>query len=114
MDDIQKMQAYFEPPAYAATEDSAEIDTQAAQNPAFGRWFKHNVIAHKQAGYRIVTVSLKDPNEAPGDCTAEQMERAADLADQYGFGAVRTTHEQNVTLPVEPHPSLYNPLLLHH
>ncbi len=108
VDDIQKMQAYFEPPAYAATEDSAEIDTQAAQNPAFGRWFKHNVIAHKQAGYRIVTVSLKDPNEAPGDCTAEQMERVADLADEYGFGEVRTTHEQNLILPDVPHAALFN------
>ena len=105
--DIARMQSYFVPPAYPDRRDSEVVAAQADQEAAFGRWVTHNVIAHKQAGYRIVTVSLKDPNDAPGDCTAEQMECVADLADAHGFGEVRTTHEQNLILPDVPHEALY-------
>jgi len=35
---------------------------------------------------------------APGDITDEQLELLADLADDYSFGELRTTHQQNVVL----------------
>jgi len=34
----------------------------------------------------------------PGDATAEQIEAVADLADQYSFGEIRVSHEQNLIL----------------
>jgi len=34
----------------------------------------------------------------PGDVTADQFDAIADLADQYAFGEVRSTHEQNLVL----------------
>ncbi len=49
-------------------------------------------------GYRAVFVSLKARGGAPGDCTAEQMDALADLADRYSFGEIRTTHDQNLVL----------------
>ena len=33
------------------------------------------------------------------DASAEQMEAVADLAERYGFGEIRVTHEQNLVLP---------------
>ncbi|HXR58260.1 MAG TPA: nitrite/sulfite reductase, partial [Burkholderiales bacterium] len=52
----------------------------------------------KQPGYAAVTVSLKKTGVPPGDVTAEQMERIADLADHYSAGELRVTHEQNLVL----------------
>ena len=59
---------------------------------------KHNTRAHKVAGYRIVFLSLKAPGWPPGDITHEQLDAVADLADQYSFGEVRSTHDQNLVL----------------
>ncbi|MDC1281837.1 nitrite/sulfite reductase, partial [Methylophilaceae bacterium] len=36
--------------------------------------------------------------QAPGDATSEQMRLVADLADEYSFGEVRVSHEQNLIL----------------
>ncbi len=44
-------------------------------------------------------MSLKKPGETPGDASAEQMELVADLAERFGFGEIRVTHEQNLVLP---------------
>jgi sulfite reductase (NADPH) hemoprotein beta-component len=49
-------------------------------------------------GYAAVTLSLKEHGAAPGDISAEQMLVVADLADQYSFGELRISHEQNVIL----------------
>ena len=35
---------------------------------------------------------------APGDATVAQMNAIADLSDQYSFGELRVTHEQNLVL----------------
>ncbi len=69
-----------------------------ASNPAFAAWVKRCVHAHKQAGYRAVTLSLKPHGKPPGDITAEQMHLVADLADAYSFGELRSSHEQNLIL----------------
>ena len=44
-------------------------------------------------------VSLKAPKIAPGDATDEQMDFIADLSDQYSFGEIIVTHDQNLVLP---------------
>ncbi len=98
-DDLERMRAYFAPPPYAA---QAALDTsfatERARNPMFARWVEHNTAAHKVPGYRVVYVPLKAPGVAPGDATAEQMDRVAALAARYSFERVRTTHDQNLLL----------------
>ena len=76
----------------------AGFDSAIASNPAFAAWVKRCVHAHKQAGYRAVTLSLKPHGHAPGDITSAQMSVVADLADAYSFGEVRASHEQNLIL----------------
>ncbi|MCK5188721.1 MAG: nitrite/sulfite reductase, partial [Methylococcales bacterium] len=96
---IANMQTFFESPAYdnsAIKDDSFEALIN--QNPDFATWIKHNTADHKTPGYRAVFVSLKAPDVAPGDITEKQLDAVADLADQYSFEQVRTTHRQNLVL----------------
>jgi len=76
----------------------ASFDTAVASNPAFAAWVKRCVHPHKQAGYRAVTLSLKPHGHAPGDATSEQMHAVADLAEEFSFGELRVSHEQNLIL----------------
>ncbi|PKO24753.1 MAG: sulfite reductase [Betaproteobacteria bacterium HGW-Betaproteobacteria-8] len=76
----------------------ASFDSAIASNPAFAAWVKRCVHAHKQPGYRAVTLSLKPHGKAPGDITSEQMHVVADLAEKYSFGELRASHEQNLIL----------------
>ena len=76
----------------------ASFDSAIASNPAFAAWVKRCVHAHKQPGYRAVTLSLKPHGHAPGDITSEQMAVVADLSDAYSFGELRASHEQNLIL----------------
>ena len=48
---------------------------------------------------RAVTLSFKRLGQAPGDATADQLDRVAELADQFSAGELRITHDQNVLLP---------------
>ena len=77
----------------------AAFEAGKAADRGFSRFARNNVHPHKAPGYAIVDVSLKAPGETPGDCSADQMDAIADLADRYGFGDVRVTHEQNLVLP---------------
>lgn len=100
--EFQHAKTFFQPPAYAPVDPLAattELAQQAAANPAFARWLTYNTRAHKNAGYAIVTLSLKQTGFAPGDCSAEQMEAVADIVDQYGFGELRSSHNQNLIFP---------------
>ena len=74
----------------------ARLDAALASDKAFASWHKRNVHPHKQPGYAAVTLSLKQTGVPPGDVTAEQMEKIADLADRYSFGELRVSHEQNL------------------
>ncbi|GAB7563084.1 nitrite/sulfite reductase [Methylobacillus methanolivorans] len=76
----------------------ASFDSAVASNPAFAAWVKRNTHTHQQPGYRAVTLSLKTHGHPPGDITSEQMHIAADFADEYSFGEVRPSHEQNLIL----------------
>jgi sulfite reductase (NADPH) hemoprotein beta-component len=80
-------------------ERSEAFEAAKAADPAFARFVRNNVVAHKTPGYAVVNVSLKAPGETPGDATAEQMEAVADLAEHYGHDDIRVTHAQNLVLP---------------
>ena len=68
-------------------------------DPMFRAWADTNLAAHRRADHAIVTISLKEHGATPGDATAEQMRLMADLAERYGYGELRISHEQNVILP---------------
>jgi sulfite reductase (NADPH) hemoprotein beta-component len=78
---------------------SEAFERAKAANAAFARFVRHNVVAHKEPGYAIVNVSLKAIGETPGDCSAEQMDLVADLAERYSKDEVRVAYEQNLILP---------------
>lgn len=97
--ELARVAAYFTEPAYETLADTdAAFDRSVAENPVFAAWVKRCVHGHKQPGYRAVTLSLKPTGVAPGDISEAQMEAVADLADQYSFGELRTSHEQNLIL----------------
>ncbi|NOT66880.1 MAG: nitrite/sulfite reductase [Methylophilaceae bacterium] len=97
--ELARVSEHFEPMPYATLSvNSASYEAAIASNKAFANWVKRSVHAHKQAGYRAVTLSLKAHGIAPGDATSEQMEVVADLAEAYSFGELRVSHEQNLIL----------------
>ena len=98
--ELARVAAHFAPPAYEPpSDDDQALAFAAASDRAFARWVERNVHAHRQPGYAAVTLSLKRTGVAPGDITAEEMELVAELADRYGFGEARVSHEQNLILP---------------
>jgi sulfite reductase (NADPH) hemoprotein beta-component len=94
---IAALRADFAPPAYRRLADLPAPAAPAA-SAALVAWHRHNTVAHKVPGYRVVFVSLKKHGEAPGDITADQMDALAVLADRYSFGELRSTHDQNLVL----------------
>jgi len=97
--EVERVRRYFAPPPYAAdAADDFSFDQWVKADKSFAAWVRHNVAAHKAAGYRNVFVALKEPGVAPGDITANQMDAVADLADRYSFGKIRSTHHQNLLL----------------
>ncbi len=98
-DELERVAAFFAPPAYAKLKDEdILLSRQSQESRAFGNWLKRNVRTHKVQGYAIVTLSLKKTGVPPGDATDAQIDFVADLADRYSFGEVRVTHEQNLVL----------------
>jgi sulfite reductase (NADPH) hemoprotein beta-component len=95
--EIDRIHAYFAPPNYENLSDAdGELARLSDAEPAFATWLRSNVADHKVPGYAIVNLSLKAPGEAPGDITADAMDRVADLADQYSYGEIRVSHRQNL------------------
>jgi sulfite reductase (NADPH) hemoprotein beta-component len=79
-----------------------------AERVSFTRWLERNVRPHQVPGYASVILSLKPHGTvAPGDATTAQMLAIADLADQYSFGELRATHEQNLVLADVEQSKLY-------
>jgi sulfite reductase (NADPH) hemoprotein beta-component len=98
--EIDRISAYFAPPAFETLSADSEAFAQAqAENADFARFVRANVVAHKQAGYAIVNISLKPIGGVPGDATDAQMDVIADLAARFSHDEVRVTHEQNLVLP---------------
>jgi sulfite reductase (NADPH) hemoprotein beta-component len=98
--ELARIRAAFAPTRFETlTARSEAFEAAKAANPALARFARNNLKPHKQPGYGIVEVSLKAIGATPGDATAEQMEVIADLAERYGQGDIRVTHEQNLVLP---------------
>jgi sulfite reductase (NADPH) hemoprotein beta-component len=97
---VDNVKTRFSYPSYETLADSpSELAAARKDDAQFAIWMKNAVANHKVPGYAIVTLSLKPQGGTPGDCTAEQMDAIADLADRYSFGEIRVNHEQNLTLP---------------
>ena len=97
--ELKRVSQYFDVMPYQQLPaHDASFDAAISSNPAFAAWVKRCVHAHKQPGYRAVTLSLKPHGKAPGDATSEQMRVVADLADAYSFAELRVSHEQNLIL----------------
>ncbi|MBU3008222.1 nitrite/sulfite reductase [Cobetia amphilecti] len=101
---VTKATSYFpEPERREVSAEAIEAyEILRRENRAFARFVTNNVVGHKVPGYKAVTLSLKRRELAPGDVTADQMDAVADLAEQYGFGELRVTHEQNLVLSDVP------------
>ncbi|MEQ5857466.1 nitrite/sulfite reductase [Halomonas sp. YLB-10] len=97
---IDDMAAHFVDPPRRKVDDAAieAFEALRRDNRAFARFVTNNVTDHKVPGYKAVTLSLKRSGHSPGDVTSEQMAQIADLADEYSFGELRVTHEQNLVL----------------
>jgi len=96
-EEFDRVAKWFQPHAYRTLET---IDVAASQpdNKPFANWLDRNVKPHKVPGYAAVLLSLKKTGVPPGDATDGQLDFVADLADQFSFGEVRVTHEQNLVL----------------
>ncbi|HBZ49681.1 MAG TPA: sulfite reductase, partial [Halieaceae bacterium] len=98
--EIERVSQFFSEPNYLDPQriDSESLPAAMARNRLFARWVTNNTAEHRRPGYRIVTVALKSAGQAPGDVTHQQLDALALLADQFSFGEVRTTHQQNIVL----------------
>ena len=98
--EIERVSQFFSEPNYLDPQriDSESLPAAMAHNRLFARWVTNNTAEHRRPGYRIVTVALKSAGHAPGDVTHQQLDALALLADQFSFGEVRTTHQQNIVL----------------
>ncbi|ARU57065.1 sulfite reductase subunit beta (hemoprotein) [Oleiphilus messinensis] len=97
--EINRVKQYFTAPDYATLSDTpTELAARLQDNKAFKNWYERNTATHKQSGYRVVTLTMKQIGTPPGDVSDKQLETIADLADDYSFGEVRVTHHQNVVL----------------
>ena len=95
--EIERMKSQFTAPAYESLDAvDAGFETQIRDDSAFAAWARRNLQTHRQPGYAVVFVSLKANGVAPGDITADQLDSVADLADEFSFGEIRATHDQNL------------------
>ena len=103
--ELDRVSASFVPPKLNCDRKSGEqkiaaiLRAAAEDDVEFGRWLTQNVAPHKNPDLRAVTLSFKRLGYAPGDATANQMEGAAALADEFSAGELRVTHDQNLVLP---------------
>jgi len=104
LEEWDRVARFFTRPAYKKSltkKTQLELTDLApdAEKKMFSRWLDRNVRDHQKNGYASVTLSLKPHGTvAPGDATVDQMFAIANLADQFSFGEIRVTHEQNLVL----------------
>ncbi|MFT5518267.1 MAG: sulfite reductase (NADPH) hemoprotein beta-component [Oceanospirillaceae bacterium] len=97
--EIERVKGFFKAPDYlSAMHASRDLNDTFAEHPQFAAWYKQNTRDHKQAGYRIIIVALKNQLQAPGDVNHQQMDGIAALADEFSFSELRSTHDQNLVL----------------
>jgi len=106
--EINRVKQFFTSPNYETVE-SIDLEDQFRKDHDFLHWIKRNTREHVKNGYRSVTISLKGKKQtAPGDIQSSEMRVVADLADQYSFGEIRSTHEQNLVLADVKEKDLYD------
>ncbi len=98
-DVIADIATRFQYPDYEKLLDNPPELKAAQADARFATWHANSVSRHKQSGYAIVTLSLKPIGKPTGDCTADQMDKIADIADRYSYSEIRVGHEQNLVLP---------------
>ena len=95
--EIEKFKSYFNPLPYdPRAAETADLSNDFAASSSFKVWYERNTVEHKVEGYRIAVISLKPHLLPPGDVSDKQMDILADLAEQYSFGEIRSTHDQNL------------------
>lgn len=72
----------------------------AAEHEEYAKWLEKNTLTTKFSHYRSVFISLKQLESAPGDITAAEMRFVAKIAEKYSQGLIRTTHTQNLLIPL--------------
>ena len=103
--ELDRVSAFFVQPTLRCDRKSADakianiLKAAAEDDVEFSRWLTRNVKPHQNPDLRAVTLSFKRLGSAPGDATADQLERAAELVDRFSCGEARVTHEQNLLLP---------------
>jgi sulfite reductase (NADPH) hemoprotein beta-component len=103
--ELDRVSAFFVQPTLSCDRKSADakianiLKAAAEDDIEFSRWLTRNVNPHQNPDLRAVTLSFKRLGSAPGDATADQLERAAELVDRFSCGEARVTHEQNLLLP---------------
>ena len=110
---VAKIAEQFQPPVFGERGRSI-FDAAVAARPGLRAFAETNLAEHRAANHAIVTVSMKPIGGTPGDATAQQMRRLADLAELYSHDELRISHEQNVVLPhvaLDDVPALYEALL---
>ncbi|MCF6327949.1 MAG: nitrite/sulfite reductase [Devosiaceae bacterium] len=75
------------------------FEAERSESPQFDIFVKRNIADHRRENYAIVTVSLKNIGQTPGDATSEQMRVLADIAQRFSHDELRISHEQNIILP---------------
>ncbi|MQQ07449.1 nitrite/sulfite reductase [Epibacterium sp. SM1979] len=94
---LKEIEAHFAAPEFR-TDDTAAYDAAYDADPIFRAWADTNLAKHRKDDHAIVTISVKAHGQTPGDATAAQMNVMADLAEQFAYGELRISHEQNVIL----------------
>jgi sulfite reductase (NADPH) hemoprotein beta-component len=103
--EVDRVAASFVPPKLNCDRKDADakiahiLRAAAEDDQEFSRWLTQNVAPHQNPELRAVTLSFKRLGQAPGDASAEQLDIAAQLADEFSAGEARITHDQNVLLP---------------
>lgn len=101
--EVARIESHFQPFDYPPLADAtATLGSLRVEDRGFDRWMRANVAPHRVSGYAIVTLSTKLTGVPPGDVSDRQMDRVADWADDYGFGELRISHDQNFVLPDVP------------
>jgi sulfite reductase (NADPH) hemoprotein beta-component len=97
--ELDRVTASFVPPTLDLAAPARNVKVPAERQADYERWLKQNVALHKNPALRAVTLSYKRLGQAPGDADADQLDTAADLADEFSAGETRVTHDQNLLLP---------------
>lgn len=96
-EEIARCKSYFASPEYKPlTDECSDLNEALQRDLLFNSWYEQNVSQHKQPGYAIATISVKETGMAPGDLSAAQMEFLGALADRFSFSEMRISHQQNI------------------